>query len=66
MQWFGESVTTIEDVFSMWSVPKAYQKSEFSRKLGERIETKSTGEYRRSAYEDIACELEDFMCAVIQ
>jgi hypothetical protein len=30
MKWFGESVTKIEAVFSVWSVPKAYRRSEFS------------------------------------
>jgi hypothetical protein len=35
--------------------------AEVSRKLEERIETRSTEEYRRSA-----CEIEDFMCVVVQ
>jgi hypothetical protein len=36
---------------------------QFSRKLKERLETRSTGEYRMSAFEDFACE---FTCAVLQ
>jgi hypothetical protein len=41
-------------------VHSAYKRSEcsdikFSRKPEERIETRSTGEYRRSVYEDFAC-----------
>jgi hypothetical protein len=48
VQWFSESITTIEAVFSVWSMPKTYKRSEFgvvkfSRKLEERIETRSTG-----------------------
>jgi hypothetical protein len=62
-----------EAAFSLWSVPKAYKRSEcseieFSRKRAERIETRSTGKYRRSVCEDFECEIrvEDFMHAVEQ
>jgi hypothetical protein len=37
-----------------------------SRKLEERIETRSTEEYKRSACENILCELQDFMCVIVQ
>jgi hypothetical protein len=36
------------------------------RKLAERSEARRTGEYRRSACEDFVCELDDFMCAIVQ
>ena len=42
MQWFGESVTTLDAVFSAWSVRKAYKKNKFSRELEEQIQKRST------------------------
>jgi hypothetical protein len=40
--------------------------AEVSRKLEELVETRSTEEYRRSACEEFAYEIEDFMCAIVQ
>jgi hypothetical protein len=55
----------------MCCLPRAYKseqnpEAEVSRKLEERIETRNTEKYRRSACEEFACETEDFMCAVVQ
>jgi hypothetical protein len=70
MQWFGKHVSTTEAVFSVWSVPRLYIDScelsvqfkgqlQFSRKLAERIEARSSEENKRSACEEFACEIED-------
>jgi hypothetical protein len=37
-----------------------------SRKLEERIGNRSTEECKMSACEDVLCELEDFMCVIVQ
>jgi hypothetical protein len=37
-----------------------------SRKLEERIETSGTEDYKRSACEDVLCELEDSACVIVQ
>jgi hypothetical protein len=54
-----------QTVINVWPSRLTYWLT-VSRKLKERTETRRAEENRRSDCEEFACELEDFMCAIVQ